>query len=158
MAAVPSSASIPARLSDPRDPDHPDHRLYKQIETGVAKIDAEKGRTFDTTSERMTMGAFLDAKAAGITSADHIAINDSGKRQPDGTQVPGGTLLFVVQGQDPSDPVAKRAITDVGQAIERPVEQSLQKLDTLNQQQAQALTQTPNNPTQDDPGPKGPRM
>jgi hypothetical protein len=158
MTAVPSSASIPARLSDPRDPDHPDHKLYKQIEIGVAKIDAEKGRTFDATSERMTMGAFLDAKTAGITSADHIAINDTGKRQSDGNQVPGGTLLFVVQGQDPSDPAAKRAITDVGQAIERPVEQSLQKLDTLNQQQAQALTQTPNNPTQDDPGPKGPRM
>lgn len=157
MAAAPSSVALPAPLPDPRDPDHPDHRLYKQIEAGVARIDAEKGRTFDATSERMTMGAFLDAKAAGITSADHIAINDTGKRQPDGTQVSSGTLLFVVQGQDPSDPAARRSITDVGQAIERPVEQSLQKLDALNQQQAQALSQQPSPPTQDDPG-RGPRM
>lgn len=154
MAAAPSSVALPARLSDPRDPDHPDHRLYKQIEAGVARIDADKGRTFDATSERMVMGAFLDAKAAGITSADHIAINDTGKRQSDGTQVAAGTKLFVVQGQDPSDPAAKRSITDVAQAIERPVEQSLQKVDALAQQQT--LTPTPNNPTQDDPGPKGP--
>jgi hypothetical protein len=158
MAMAASLTPLPERLPDPRDPDHPDHKLYQQIETGVAKIDAEKGRTFDATSERMTMGAFFDAKAAGITSANHIAINDIGKRQPDGTQVPGGTLLFVVQGQDPSDPAAKRTITDVGQAIERPVEQSLQKLDVLSQQQAQALAQRQNNPTQDDPGPKGPKL
>jgi hypothetical protein len=150
--ATPVPTPTPVSMADPRHPDHPDHRLYKQIETGVARIDAEKGRAFDATSERLTMGAFLDAKAAGITSADHIAINETGKRQPDGTQIAGGTLLFVVQGQDPSDPAARRAITDVGQAIERPVEQTLQKLEALNQQQAQLLSQQPSTPTQDDPG------
>lgn len=156
-STVRQEEALSSRLPDPRDPDHPDHRLYKQIETGVARIDAEKGRAFDMTSERMTMGAFLDAKAAGITSADHIAINDTGKRQPDGTQVAAGTLLFVVQGQDPSDPAARRSTTDVAQAIERPVEQSLQRLDAINQQQAQQLLQQQTPPTQDDPG-RGMRM
>jgi predicted ABC-type ATPase len=153
-----STLALPARLSDPRDPSHPDHRLYQQIERGVAGIDAERGRTFDATSERLAMGAFHDAKAAGITSADHIAINETGKRQQGGLQVAAGTLLFVVQGQDPSDPAARRAMTDVAQAVDRPVEQSLQKVDALAQQQAQILAQAQNNPTQDDPGPKGPRM
>jgi len=153
-----STLALPARLPDPRDPNHPDHRLYQQIERGVAGIDAERGRTFDATSERLAMGAFHDAKAAGITSADHIAINETGKRQQDGSQTAAGTLLFVVQGQDPSDPAARRSMTDVAQAVDRPVEQSLQKVDTLAQQQAQMLAQAPNNPTQDDPGQKGPRM
>ena len=124
----------------------------------MARIDADKGRSYDATSERMTMAAFFDAKAAGITSADHIAINETGKRQQDGTQIAAGTLLFVVQGQDPSDPAARRSVTDVAQAVERPVEQSLQKVDTLAQQQAQASVQAQNNPTQDDPGPKGLRI
>ena len=63
-----------------------------------------------------------------------------------------------MQGQDPSDPAARRSMTDVAQAVDRPVEQSLQKVDTLAQQQTQMLAQAQNNPTQDDLGPKGPRM
>ncbi|HEY1137076.1 MAG TPA: hypothetical protein VGE64_06275 [Xanthomonadaceae bacterium] len=43
-------------------------------------------------------------------------------------------------------------MTDVAQAVDRPVEHSLQKVDTLAQQQAQMLVQAQNNPTQDDPG------
>ena len=46
---------------------------------------------------------------------------------------------------------AKRAITDVAQEMERPVEQSSQKMESLNQQQAQLLAQQPTLPTQDDP-------
>jgi hypothetical protein len=143
-------ASTALRLPDPRDPSHPDHRLYTQIERGVAGIDAERGRTFDATSERLVMSALHDAKAAGITSADHVAINRTGKPQQDGTQVAGGTLLFVVQGHDASDPAARRAATDVAQAVERPVEQSLQRADALAQQQAQVLAQVTNQPVQDE--------
>jgi hypothetical protein len=152
-----STLALSPRLPDPRDADHPDHRLYKQIEAGVARIDASTGRTFDATSERLAMSTLADAKAAGITSADHIALNTAGKLQQDGSQVSGGTLLFVVQGQDPSDPAARRSMTDVAQAVERPLEQSQQKLDAVNQQQAQALAQQQEQPTPDGPG-RGPRM
>lgn len=142
-----STPILPARFPDPRDPDHPDHRLYQQIERGVAGIDAERGRAFDATSERLAMGAFHDTKAAGITSADHIAINDPGKRQQDGAQIAAGTLLFVVQAQDPSDPMARRSMTDVAQAVERPVEHSLQRIDALAQQQVQAAGQAQDAPS-----------
>ena len=104
------------------------------------------------------MSAFHDAKAAGITSADHVAINQTGRRQPDGARIAGGTLLFAVQGQDPSDPAARRSITDVAQAVDRSVEQSLQKIDTLAQKQAQVLAQAQNNSTQDNPTTKGPHL
>ncbi len=151
MAMAASSTPLPLRLPDPRDSDNPDNRLYTQIERGVASIDTERGRTFDATSERLTMGAFHDAKAAGITSAGHILINETGKRQQDGSQIAAGTQLFVVQGQDPSDPAARRSVTDVAQAVESPVEQSLQRVDTLAQQQAQVSAQQQNQPTQDEP-------
>ena len=160
--AIASTTPAASRLPDPRaldpcDPGHPDHRLYAQIERGVAGIDAKRGRTFDATSERLVMSAFQDTKAAGITSADHVAINRTGKQQQDGTQVPGGTLLFVVQGQDASDPAARRTVTDVAQAVERPVEQSLQRVDALAQQQAQAVEQQRNQPIQDEAN-RAPRM
>lgn len=155
-AATPTPALQFARPADPRDPDHPDHRLYKQIEAGVARIDASAGRSFEQTSERLAMSTLADAKAAEITSADHIALNTTGKPQQDGSRISGGTLLFVVQGQDPSDPAARRSITDVAQAVERSLEQAQQKLDAVNQQQAQALAQQQDQPTPDNLG-RGPR-
>ncbi len=159
VAATTMFASIPppARGSDPRDPDHSDHRQYKQIETGVARIDAENGRMFDSTSERLTMSAFYDAKAARMTSADHVVLNQTGAPQRDGSQTQGNTLLIAIQGQDPFDPAARRSVTDVKQAVEQPLEQSLQKVNVLERQQ-QTLAQQQNNPTQDDPGPKGPKL
>jgi hypothetical protein len=96
-------------------------------------------------STLMPMGRSM-AKAAGIVSADHIAINETGKRQQDGSQIAAGTLLFVVQGQAPSDPAARRSMTDVAQAVECPVEQSLQKVDALTQ----LLAQQKNQPSQDE--------
>ncbi len=146
-----------ASLSDPRASGHPDHRLYKQIESGVTRIDANNVRTFDHDSERLTMGALVDAKAAKITSADHVALNKDGTKQEDGSYIRAGTTLFIVEGRDPGNEVAKRSMTDVQQAVTRPAEQSLQVLDGLNQQQAQTMAQPQNQPTQDDLN-RGPRM
>lgn len=109
-----------------------------------------------TASERLALAAFHDAKAAGITSADHIALNQAGKPQPDGAQIAAGTSLFVVQGKGPSDPLAPRSTTDVKQAIDQPVEHHLQKIELLQQQQAQTQTQVQvmDSPTQADIAPK----
>ena len=149
--------SSQAWLSDPRAPEHPDHSLYKQIESGVTRIDASSGRTFDHDSERLTMGALLDAKLAKIASADHIALNIDGKRQEDGSHTRAGAALFIVEGRDPGNEVAKRSMTNVEQAVTRPVEQSQQALDNLNRQLAQIPNQQQNQPTQDDPS-RSPRM
>ena len=145
---------------DPRNPEHPDHKLYAQIEAGVRRIDAEKGREFDTASERLALAAFHDAKAAGITSADHIALSEAGKPQPDGSQIAAGTSLFVVQGKDPSDPLAPRSTTDVKQAIDQPVEHHLQKIEQLQQQQTQtqAQGQVMDSPAQADIAPKAMKL
>lgn len=92
-----------------------------------------------------------------MMSADHVVLNEAGRKpNHDGSMKLANTFLIVIQGSDPYDPAAKRAITDVAQAVERPVEQSLQKLDGLNQQQTQLLAQQQNQPIQDDPS-RGPR-
>jgi hypothetical protein len=158
MAMAASSTPLPVHLPDPRDFDNPGNPLYKQIERGVTGIDAERGRTFDAASERLTMSAFHDAKAAGIISADHIALNKPGKPDEDGSYVRAGATLFIVEGRDPSDAIAKRSMTDVAQAVERPVEQSIQKVNVLEQQQQLAMAQQQDQPTQDNPGPKGPKL
>ncbi len=150
----PDGASLdPTRhLLDPRDPSSKDYRLHQQIETGVARIDAEKGRTFDTISERVTMSTLADAKAAGMVSADHVVLNEAGKRaRDDGSWALANTSLIVIQGQDPYAPEAKRAVTMLADAAQRPVEESLQRVNTLNQQQTLALAQQPASPTLDDP-------
>ena len=144
-------------LPDPRDPGSPGHRLYGQIKAGVIRLDAERGRSFDTASERLTMSAYVDAHAARVASADHIAFNNAGTPQQDGSRVCAATLLCIVQGPNSSDVVAPRSITEVRPALERPVETSLVQLDTQTQQQTQRLVQQPTAPTQDD-SVRGPRM
>ena len=111
-----------------------------------------------TASECLALASFRDAKAAGITSADHIELNQAGKPQPDGTQIAAGTSLFVVQGKGPSDPLAPRSTTDVKQAIDQPVEHHLQKIEQLQQQQTQVQGQVTDSPTQADIAPKAPKL
>ncbi len=123
----------------------------------MIRLDAEHGRSFDTISERLTMSAYVDAYAARVTSADHIAFNNPGTPQKDGSRVCAATLLCIVQGPNASDVVAPRSITEVRPALERTVETSLMQLDTQTQQQAQRLAQQSIAPTQDDPA-RGPRM
>jgi hypothetical protein len=131
-------ASRQSRLSDPREPGHPDHRLYAQIEQGVHRIDADLGRSPDANSERLAMSAFAAAKTQQLTAADHIVIN----RQ--GTEHPAGAFVFVVQGQDPWDERNRVARIATQDALNQPVERSLQQVDTLRQDQAQTLAQAQN--------------
>ena len=148
----PDGASLDSKraVPDPRDPSSRDNPLYYQIETGVARIDTEKGRAFDTSSERLTMSAFADAKAAEMVSADHVVLNEAGRKpQDDGTLARANTFLIAIQGQDPYDPAAKRSVTYVMNAVERPVEHSLQRVAELNQQQAQTLALQQEAPTKD---------
>ena len=56
---------------------------------------------------------------------------------------------FFIQGQDPYDPAVRRSVTDVMNAVERPVEHSLQRVAELNQQQAQTLALQQDAPTKD---------
>lgn len=144
-------------LPDPRDLSSPDHRMYRQIEQGVAQIDQRMGRASDSNSERLAMGAFIEAKARGLTSADHVVLNTQGTLpNANGASTPAGVTLFVVQGLDAYDERNKVAAVSIQSALTQPVDKSLEKLDTLSQQHAHMLAQQQNVPAQDAPG-HGPR-
>ncbi len=93
-----------------------------------------------------------------MTSANHVVLKKMGAPQREGPQIQGNTLLIAIEGPDLYDPALRRSVTDVKQAVEQPLEQSLQKVKLLAQQQQHTLAQQLSNPTQDDPGPKGPKL
>ena len=133
------------------------HRDLPEALPGNSNVDPQTRDNLLAQRRELHVADSVDRLAREAADADHIAINRTGKQQPDGTQVAGGTQLFVVQGQDPSDPAARRTMTDVAQAVGRPVEDSLQRVDDLAQQQAQSVAQQRNQPTQDEAS-RAPRM
>lgn len=111
----------------PSAPEHPDHPLYEQIRGGVAALDAEYGRSFDATSERMTASLLVLAKDSDLQRVDHVLISTATARNP------AGHTAFLVQG-DLNDPLHTRASMPTMQAVQTPVEHSLQAYETASQQ------------------------
>jgi hypothetical protein len=56
-----------------------------------------------------------------------------------------------------SGPDSTAVLVDTNASVP-PLQASVEATNTFNQQQAQVLAQQQNNPTQDDPGPKGPKL
>lgn len=127
----------PSSPGDPRSSEHPRHAMYRQIEDGVERLSAQAGGVSGETNAKMTMSGYALAIAGGLTSVDHLMLN----RQ--GTEHAAGSRVILVQGQDPSDPANRIAHMSTSEAASRPVEQSLQQAQTIEQQQiAVAQTQT----------------
>lgn len=118
----------------PSKPDHPDYPLFQQIRDGVAAVDAEYGRTFDATSERMSASLFVLAKGNGLTRADHVVMSSATATSPE------AEFVFLVEG-DIGDPAGRRASMRTRQAVETPVEEAMQQLEAQNQEQQQLQAQ-----------------
>lgn len=127
--------------SDPRMPGHSRHAMYNQIEQGVERLSAQAGGVPAETNARMTMSLYALATERGLSSVDHLLLN----RQ--GTEHAAGSRVILVQGQDPSDPANRLAHMGTADAVGRPVEQSLQQAQAVEQQQTRqaelARTQEP---------------
>lgn len=111
----------------PSAPGHPDHPLYEQIRGGVAALDAEYGRSFDETSERMSARLLVLAKDHDLKRVDHVLVNNATARKP------AGHTVFLVQGEL-NDPLHTRASMPTMEAVQTPVEQSLKAYETASQQ------------------------
>ncbi|ARZ73046.1 hypothetical protein CCR98_02255 [Stenotrophomonas sp. WZN-1] len=116
-------------------PNHPEYGLNQQIRQGVAALDAQHGRPFDQTSERLTASLTVLAREQGLQQVDHVLVSNAT------AQHPAGHNVFVVQG-DPANPAHLRAMMPTAVAVQTPVEQSLQKLGLGVQPPAQAEQQT----------------
>lgn len=116
---------------------HPDYELHQQIRNGVEKLDAEHGRSWDATSDRMAASLLVLAKENGLERVDHVVLS----RQSGRTQ--NGENVFVVQG-GLDEPAYLRACMKTQEAVQAPQSQSFERLEAFNQRQAQeqALAQS----------------
>lgn len=124
----PQAAAPDARL--PTQPGHPDYPLYTQIREGVAALDAQHGRSFDAISERMSASLLTLAKENGIQHADNVLLSKATANNA------AGHTVFLVQGALDS-PTQVRASMPTMQAVQTPVEQSLQAYEGASQQAQQ---------------------
>ncbi|TWQ52860.1 hypothetical protein FQJ93_21100, partial [Xanthomonas vasicola] len=118
----------------PSDPGHVDHSLYQQIRDGVQKLDAQHGRQWDASSQRMTASLLALAKEEGLSRVDHVVLNTPTP------QLAGGEKVFIVQGAL-NDPAHQRAHMPTLDAVQTPEVQSFDRLQAINQTQAQAREQ-----------------
>ncbi|HDS1146938.1 MULTISPECIES: XVIPCD domain-containing protein [Stenotrophomonas] len=118
---------------------HPDHGLNQQVRQGVAALDAQHGRPFDQSSERLTASLTVLAREQGLQQVDHVLVSNAT------AQHPAGHTIFVVQG-DPANPAHLRAMMPTAVAAQTPVEQSMQKLGLDVQQPVEAQAQEMQNP------------
>lgn len=123
----------------PRDQSaaHQQDPLVPQAEAAVRRLDASVGRDYDDRSACLAASAACLAKANGLSRIDHVVLSEARG------QVRTGENMFVVQGA-PNDPAHHRAMMKTQDALNTPVEQSLTRLQALNetkqqQMQAQAM-------------------
>lgn len=112
--------------------------LYQQIHSGVCAMEANQGRCFDATSERVVGALLLHARANGFERVDHVMLSEA-------TASSGaGQLIFLVQGA-PDDPTHRRSALASDVAVQGPVEQMKERLGMTpeaDHAEAQALQQS----------------
>lgn len=118
--------AVTSGAAPPTDPEHPDHSLYQQIKVGVQRLDAQHGRSWDGSSERMTASLLTLAKETGLSQVDHVVLN----RSTD--QLASRERVFLVQGAL-SDPSQQRASMATTEAVNMPEAQSFERLEELSQ-------------------------
>jgi len=96
----------------------------------VAALDAKHGRTFDETSERMSVSLLVLAKDNDLDRVDHVLLSDATAGKP------AGHTLFLVQ-DDPKDPSHQRAAVPTELAATTSVEESLQQFDVVSREAQQ---------------------
>lgn len=120
--------------------------LYMQIRAGVERLDAEHGKPWDESSQRMTASLLVLAKEQGISRVDHVVLNNPSDNLARGERV------FIVEGAM-DDPAHRRGHMNTMDALRAPEAESLHRADALSQSQAASLEQQPaqNVHTQDGP-------
>jgi len=123
-----------------------DRALYTQIRAGVERLDAEHGKPWDDSSQRMTASLLVLAKEQGLSRVDHVVLNNPTENLARGERV------FIVEGAI-DDPAHRRGHMNTMDALRAPEAASLHRADTLSQSQAASLEQQPAQPghTQDSP-------
>ncbi|WP_260844215.1 XVIPCD domain-containing protein [Stenotrophomonas rhizophila] len=98
--------------------------MMSQIREKVAELDAANGRSFDSTSERLSASLYVLAKENGLSRVDHVMLSERT------THASAAENIFVVQGER-NDPAHLRASMPTTQAAQTPLEASLERGEQL---------------------------
>ncbi|MEA9795679.1 hypothetical protein GGR75_002869 [Xanthomonas campestris] len=128
---MPERTLLQRVISDAQLPEK-DRQMLNTIREQVAGIDQQHGRTYDATSEKISVSLLATAKEGGLSRVDHVVL---GNTPGDGA----GQRLFVVQGEL-NNPAHLRSSIKAEEAAKTPVEQSFAKVEQIsNTQQERAL-------------------
>jgi hypothetical protein len=127
--------SVSGSLADAR-PELPRDPLLQQAESAVMKLEQGLGRDYDGNSAKLAASAAYLAKENGLSRIDHVVLSQ------DSRDLRAGENLFVVQGAL-NDPAHLRAHMRTGDALRKPVEETLAQLQSLNEAQRLSRAQTP---------------
>ncbi|WP_266171704.1 XVIPCD domain-containing protein [Dyella subtropica] len=119
------------RLLDPRHAAHPDHAMHDTIRDQLVTLHDEAGLPLSREQlDRLTASVLIEAKRSGLTDVTHL---EFGENPETGKIVPTIHVLQAFRG-DLDDPRTGWGAVDAQQAVNIPVEQSHQQLQTVNQQ------------------------
>ena len=116
------------------DLDVKSHELHQQIREKIASLDAEHGRSFDASSERLSASLLVLARENGLDRVDHVVLSQQT------STAPAAHGIFVVKGEL-DDPAALRASTATAAAAQCSVQESMERLAQVNQREAEGASQ-----------------
>ncbi|MEN5355351.1 XVIPCD domain-containing protein [Stenotrophomonas sepilia] len=116
--SVQRTASSVAELGDA------DRSLYMQIRAGVERLDAESGKQWDESSQRMSASLLVLAKEQGFSRVDHVVLNNPTE------SLARGEKVFIVEGAM-DDPAQRRGTMSTMDALRVPEAESLHRAEAL---------------------------
>ncbi len=101
-----------------------DRSLYMQIRAGVERLDAESGKQWDESSQRMSASLLVLAKEQGLSRVDHVVLNNPTE------SLARGEKVFIVEGAM-DDPAQRRGTMSTMDALRAPEAESLHRAEAL---------------------------
>ncbi|SEM09143.1 hypothetical protein SAMN05428989_3023 [Pseudoxanthomonas sp. GM95] len=127
---------MPLDTDAPSTTPRPDDALYQQCANGVRQMEAQLGRPYDDNSERLSASLAVLAHESGLQRVDHVLLSERN------AQVGQGEHVFIVQGAL-GDPAQLRAHMRTEDAVALTVQQSVAKLQKLQQDHQLAASIAP---------------
>lgn len=144
--------------TDPRQPGHPDHQLYQQVETQIRDLNARMGLPFDENAARlaahMTYKIKSEQSESGVYDVKAIVLSEANGRAKQGEYA-------IALDSDPSKEYHNRVAARTQDGVSTSVGDSFNALNAHNQtleqsrglNQAQTLQREQTERQQGTPGP-----
>ncbi|NED70110.1 hypothetical protein G3I15_55245 [Streptomyces sp. SID10244] len=123
-AVADDSPSMQRAASSVAELDDADRSLYRQIRAGVERLEAESGKHWDESSQRMSASLLVLAKEQGLSRVDHVVLNNPTE------SLARGEKVFIVEGAM-DDPAQRRGTMNTMDALRTSEAESLHRAEAL---------------------------